>query len=456
MGFWGKYRNDYAQIARLGLPILVGQVGMIVVGFADNIMVGRYSTQALASASFVNGVFNTAIFACIGFSYGLTPLVGALFSQGRRTHIGGLMRTGVFVNILFALLVSLLMGVLYLNVDRLDQPEELLPIIRPYFRLYLAGILPLSMFQVFAQWSWGIKNTAMPMWIILGSNVINIIGNWLLIYGNAGMPELGLQGAGISTLTARWLAAIVIAGIFFFKKSNQEYRDGFRSTPISWSTVKQINVTSWPVSLQSTMESASFSIVALMAGWLGALELASFQILIVISTLGFCIYYSIGSAIAVLVSNETGLGNRSGTRRVAFAGYHIMLLLVVTASLLIMILNRHFIAAFTEDAAVITLTSTLIFPLLLYQIGDATQITFANALRGTSNVMPMLWIAFVSYVVIGIPASYTLGFTAGLGLYGLILSFSVSLFSAAAFFLYFFLRTTREKKPRTIVRTDAL
>ncbi|MDE6165337.1 MAG: MATE family efflux transporter, partial [Muribaculaceae bacterium] len=183
MGFWGKYRNDYAQIARLGLPILVGQVGMIVVGFADNIMVGRYSTQALASASFVNGVFNTALFACIGFSYGLTPLVGALFSQGRRTHIGGLMRTGVFVNILFALLVSLLMGVLYLNVDRLDQPEELLPIIRPYFRLYLAGILPLSMFQVFAQWSWGIKNTAMPMWIILGSNVINIIGNWLLIYG---------------------------------------------------------------------------------------------------------------------------------------------------------------------------------------------------------------------------------------------------------------------------------
>ncbi len=438
-----RYKQDYKQIARLGLPILVGQVGMIVVGFADNIMVGRYSTQALASASFVNGVFNTAIFACIGFSYGLTPLVGALFSQKRHREIGGLVRGGLVVNILFALLVSLLMGVLYLNVDRLDQPEELLPIIRPYFRLYLAGIVPLAIFQVFAQWSWGIKNTSMPMWIILGSNVLNIIGNWLLIYGHWGCPELGLQGAGISTLSVRWLSAIVIAGIFFMRHRNRDYSDGFKDTRLTWERVKRINVTSWPVSLQSTMESASFSVVALMAGWLGALELASFQILIVLSTLGFCIYYSIGSAIAVLVANETGLGNRAGTRRVAFAGYHIMLLLVVMASLLIFSLNRHLIEAFTEDEAVITLTSTLIFPLLLYQVGDATQITFANALRGTSNVMPMLWIAFVSYVVIGIPASYILGFTTGMGLYGLILSFSVSLFVAAGLFLYFFLRTTR-------------
>lgn len=445
MGFLEKYSKDYAQIARLGLPILVGQVGMIVVGFADNIMVGRYSTQALASASFVNGVFNTAIFACTGFSYGLTPLVGALFSQKRKGEIGGIICTGLIINALFAIMVSFLMGILYLNVEHLGQPDELLPIIRPYFLLYLGGILPISIFQVFAQWSWGIKNSAMPMWIILGSNVLNIIGNWLLIYGNFGLPELGLFGAGISTLTARWLCAIVITCIFFIRKHNREYAFGFKTTGMSLQRVKQINIVSWPVSLQSTMESASFSVVALMAGWLGALELASFQIFIVISTLGFCIYYSIGSAIAVLVSNETGLGDRQGQRRVAFAGYHIMLMLVIAASVLILALNRYLISAFTEDGPVIAMTLTLIFPLLLYQVGDATQITFANALRGTSNVLPMLWIAFVSYLLIGIPSSYLLGFTAGLGLYGLILSFSVSLFTAAVLFLYFFLRTTRMK-----------
>lgn len=446
MSFWDRYKNDYSQIARLGLPILVGQVGMIVVGFADNIMVGRYSTQALASSSFVNGVFNTAIFACTGFTYGLTPLVGALFSQKRLNTIGGLMKTGLIINVIFSLMLTLIMGIIYLNIDRLGQPEELLPTIRPYFRLYLAGLLPITLFQVFAQWSWGIKNSSMPMWIIITSNVINILGNWLLIYGNGGFPELGLYGAGVSTLTARWFCATVIIAIFFLSRRNREYVAGFKSISPTWQRIKEINLTSWPVALQSTMESASFSVVALMAGWLGALELASFQVLIVISTLGFCIYYSIGSAIAVLVSNATGLGDRAGMRRVAFAGYHIMLLLVVCASLFIFTFNRYIIEAFTEDSAVIALTLTLIFPLLLYQVGDATQITFANALRGTSNVMPMLWIAFVSYVVVGIPSSYILGFKTDLGLYGLILSFSVSLFLAAGLFLYFFMRSTRTKR----------
>lgn len=445
MGLLKRYKQDYKQIARLGLPILVGQVGMIVLGFADNIMVGRYSTEALASASFVNGIFNTAVFACIGFSYGLTPLVGALFSQGRHNEIGALMRSGLVINALFGLLVSAVMGVIYLNIDSLRQPQQLLPLIRPYFLLYLAGLLPVSIFQALAQWSWGIKDTSMPMWIILGSNTLNIIGNWVLIYGHCGMPEMGLEGAGLSTLISRWVATAVIAAFFFLHCRNREYRKGFVASRLTWQRIKLINVTSWPVSLQSAMESASFSVAALMAGWLGAIELASYQIIIVIGTLGFCIYYSIGSAIAVLVANETGLGNRSATRRVAFAGYHIMILLAIVSSMLILALNRLLIEAFTEDEAVITMTVSLIFPLLLYQAADATQITFANALRGTSNVMPMLWIAFVSYIVIGIPASYLLGFTAALGIHGLVLSFSVSLLTAAGLFLYFFLRTTTHR-----------
>lgn len=204
-GFKLSDRADYMAVLKLGLPILVGQLGMIVVGFADNIMVGRYSTAALASASFVNNLFNVAIFACVGFTYGLTPLVGALFTQKRFRAIGSLLRTGVYLNILFALLVTAVMWGLYMSVDRLGQPDELLPLIRPYFRLYLAGLVPVALFNVFAQWAYGINRTAMPMWIILGANVINLIGNYLLIYGHFGCPELGLYGAGLSTLAARWL-----------------------------------------------------------------------------------------------------------------------------------------------------------------------------------------------------------------------------------------------------------
>lgn len=432
----------YVKIIRLGLPILVGQLGMIVVGFVDTTMVGRYSTEALASASFVNGLFNTAIFACVGFTYGLTPLVGALYAQKRRADAGAMLRAGLLVNVAFSLLVSLVMFAIYLNLDRMGQPEELLPLIRPYFVIYLFGIIPVSVFNVFAQWAYAINRTRMPMWITLASNVVNIIGNYALIYGHWGAPELGLTGAGISTLAARVFCPLVIAGVFFFKSDYALYRAGFRSAGADRRRIGQLNRTSWPVAMQMSFESGSFTAAAVMAGWLGAIPLAAYQVVVITGTLGFCVYYSMAAAVAVLVANAAGLSDRGLMRRTAFAGYRILLALAALASLTFIFLGPQIMRVFSEDPIVIACALTLIVPLVVYQLGDATQISFANALRGTGNVMPMLWISFVSYVIIGIPATYILAFPAGLGIYGIILSFSVSLFAAAAMFLYFFMRTT--------------
>ncbi len=440
---WKKYRENYAAIIKLGLPILVGQLGMIVVAFADNIMVGRYSTAALASASFVNNVFNVATFAVLGFTYGLTPLIGALFTQKRSDTIGAMIRNGLLLNILFSLLVTLVMWVLWLNVDRLGQPVELMPLIKPYYLIVLAGMVPVAVFNVFAQWLFAINRTALPMWIILSANALNIVGNYMLIYGNWGCPELGLTGAGYSTLFSRIFCPVVVIVIFVVAKRFRDYKEGFAKARISSRTLGQINRTSWPVSMQMTFESGSFTVAAVMAGWLGAVSLAAFQIIVITGTLGFCIYYSMGSAVSVLVANAAGLNDRIGMRRIAFAGYHIILTLASISSLIFVFFEEQMIYAFTEDAEVIAATVALIVPLVIYQLGDATQINFANALRGTSQVMPMIWIAFVSYIVIGIPATYLLAFPGGLGTYGIILSFSVSLFIAAGLFLYFFMRSTR-------------
>ena len=438
-----RYASDYKSLIRLGLPILVGQLGMIVVGFADNIMVGHYSTNALASASFVNNVFNVVIFCCIGFTYGITPIVGALFARDKKHEIGSTMRSALALNTVFSIVIMAVMAVVYFNLHRLGQPEELLPLIRPYFLIYLAGILPISVFNVFAQWSYGIRNTSLPMWIILGSNIINIIGNYLLIYGHGGFPELGLVGAGISTLFARVLCPLVIIICFAFRPSNRPYREGFVRSRISADALRRIWTISIPVSLQMTFESGSFTAAAVMTGWISAIDLAAFQIIVIIGTLGFCIYYSIGSAVTILVANEAGRDDRSAMRRVAWAGYHVMLTLMCISSTIFIVFARQLMEFFTEDPAVLAVASGLIIPLVIYQAGDATQINFAGALRGTSRVMPMLWIAFVSYIVFGIPATYILGFPAGMGTFGIILSFSVSLFIAGALFLYFFLRSTR-------------
>jgi len=406
-------------------------------------MVGHYSTSALASASFVNNLFNVAVFASMGFSYGLTPLAGALFSQKRHGEIGTLMKSAVLVNLLFALLITAIMGAVYLNLDRLGQPSELLPIIRPYFLIVLSGLIPLTLFNVFAQWSYAINRTRMPMWIILAANAINILGNYLLIYGHAGCPELGLNGAGIATLSARIICATAIIIIFFTRRPYRPYRNGFTKGSVTRRAIMQVNVTSWPVALQMSFESGSFTMAAVMAGWIGAIPLAAFQVIVILGTLGFCVYYSMAAAVSVLVSNACGLSDRTLMRRTAFTGYKILLLLAAASSLLFVLAGGNIVSIFTTDPVVITTALTLIVPLVLYQFADATQITFANALRGTSRVMPMMWISFISYVVVGIPATWILGFPCGLGLYGIILSFSVSLFIAAALFLRYFLRSTR-------------
>ena len=190
-------------------------------------------------------------------------------------------------------------------------------------------------------------------------------------------------------------------------------------------------------------ESGSFTAAAIMAGWLGAVSLAAFQVIVIIGTLGFCVYYSMAAAVSVLVANAAGQNDCGLMRRTAMSGYRILLILATCSSALFIFCGPAIMHQFTRDPAVLSLALTLIVPLVLYQYGDATQICFANALRGTSNVMPMLWISLVCYVVIGVPSTYLLGFVADMGSYGIILSFSVSLFLAAAMFLVCFFRTTR-------------
>jgi MATE family multidrug resistance protein len=438
-----KYRKDYRDILRLGLPILVGQLGMIVTGFADNIMVGRYSTEALASASFVNNFFNWTLFCIMGFTYGLTPLISSLYARKEDKSIGEVVRNGLRVNIAFTCVVMAIMTLLYFFIDKMGQPEELLPTIRPYYLIYLVGMLPVSIFNVFAQWSYGVNNSRMPMWIILISNGINIVGNWILIFGYCGMPEMGLMGAGISTLVARVFCPVAIMWVFFGKRSNVVYHQGYRMAQMTRKAASKIWRISIPIALQMTFEAASFSAGAVMAGWLGAISLAAYQIIIITGTLGFCIYYSIGAAVTVIVANSAGLDDKPAMRRKAWAGYHIVLAIMCCSSLIFLILGRPIMSMFTTDQAVLTLAVSLIIPLVVYQISDATQIVFAGALRGTSNVMPMLWIAFVSYVIVGLPVTYLLGFVVGLGAHGIILSFFVSLGLAGTLFIYHFLKTTR-------------
>ena len=316
--------NHYKETIRLGVPIMLGQLGIIIVGFADNIMVGHHSTQELAAASFVNNFFNLAFIFGMGFSYGLTPIVGRLFAQKQYAEVGATLKNSLAINFIVGILLSLCMLFLLFNLDWLNQPKELYPYIIPYYILQLFSVVFTMLFNSFKQFSDGTTDTLTPMYVMLSANVVNIIGNYFLIYGHGGFPELGLTGAGISTLFSRILTLAAFCWLFCRRKKYAEYVKGFKQSVINRESIRNLVRLGLPVGFQMGVETGSFSLSVIMMGWIGSTALAAYQVGGVITTLGFMLYYGIGAAVSIRVSNFNGSRNNQEIRKAAQAGFVII------------------------------------------------------------------------------------------------------------------------------------
>ena len=409
---------------------MMGQVSTIVMGFADTLMVGHYGTNELAAAGFVNNIIALLVVGGMGFSYGLTPIVGALLGEGRTQAIAGKLKNGLFACSGVGLLMMLVAGLLFVSLPWLGQPAELLPLMRPYLLTLLLSMMPLMVFNAYKQFSDGIQDTSMPMWIILVANVLNVFGNWLLIFGHCGFPELGLLGAGIATLFSRLIQLILMASVFHLTRRYDQYREDFHKGKINISDQRELHQMGWPVALQLGMEAASFSLSVLYVGWLGATALASHQIMLTISQLFFMLYYGMSAAVAIQVSYYRGAGELEETRKVAAAGLHLCWLIALVEGIPLLLLRSRVGLLFTQSSEVVALVAMIAVPFLLFQVGDALQCTYANALRGMARVKPMVWIAFIAYIVISLPLGYIFGFVCGWGLVGIWMAFPFGLTTA--------------------------
>lgn len=422
-----SYVPYYQTLGRLGTPIVVGQLGTIVLAFADTLMIGHHSTVELAAAAFVNTVFTLVLVFALGFSYAITPMVGTLFGRGEHGRVGAVVRNALLANLLLAAVLMVVCGVVYLNVDRLGQPEELLPYIRPYFIIQLVSLPFVCGFNAYKQFADGITDTALPMVVIILGNLLNIFGNWVLIYGVFGLPELGLVGAGLSTLFSRMVMMAMLAGVFFFQRKYRDYALGFKAGKINGKDMKNLLRMGIPLAIQMGTETAAFSLSGIMVGWLGTTQLAAHQVMLTISQLGFMVYYGVGAATAVRVSYFVGQREYVRAGRTAYAALHIVLALSVAISIPLF-LSRHVIGyLFTDNAEVAMLVSTVLLPFVVYQFGDSMQIVFANASRGLSHVRPLMYIAIFSYFIVSLPVGYLLGIEMGFGLRGIWFAFPFGL-----------------------------
>ncbi|MCD7938140.1 MAG: MATE family efflux transporter [Tannerellaceae bacterium] len=421
------YKTHYKETIRLGVPIMLGQLGIIIVGFADNMMVGHHNDIELSAASFVNNFFNLAFIFGMGFSYGLTPIISSLYVSKDLKKAGETLKNSLLLNLLIGIILSLIMLILLYRIDIFDQPEQLLPYIKPYYILQLFSIIFTMLFNSFKQFSDGTTDTLTPMWVMLGGNVLNIIGNYILIYGHFGAPELGLTGAGISTLSSRILTFICFSLLFIQRRKYKEYLKGFKEGYLNRTSLSRLLNLGLPVGFQLGVESASFSLSVIMMGWLGAYQLAAHQIMGVITTLGFMVYYGIAAAVAIRVSSYYSQNDNKNVRRATFVGLHIIILVAFFVMLLVFLTRNYIGYLFTMNEEIIFIVALLAYPVIFYQVGDGLQILFANALRGISHVKFMAIMALICHVGIALPVGYICGFILDWGALGIWCGFPISL-----------------------------
>ncbi|MEE0985143.1 MAG: MATE family efflux transporter [Bacteroidaceae bacterium] len=467
-------------ISLLGLPIVVGQLGVIVQGMADTIMVGQYGTPELSASALVNNIYNFIIFFLLGISYATTPITGAAFGQGDDESVSRSLKDSLIVNLSFSAILVFLLTVLYFNLDILGQPEKLMPLVRPYYLIIMLSLPFLAGFNALKQFVEAVGETNIPMHVMLVSNAINIALNAILIYGMMGLPEWGLFGAGLATFIARVFLFVTMLVVVFRGKrfrvwteklkgenakgktdsltahrSNCPPETGGRAqsaegvdnplTPhrSSLSGSFRMACIGLPIAVQLCLESASFNIAGMFMGWIGAIPLAAHQVICTISTLVFMIQYGIGAAAAIRVSQFRGRGEWTEVRHATYSAWG----LSATFSFLmvggICLFREPITSIFTSDLRVQTLCYSLLPAFVLYQFGDCTQIIFSNSLRALEAVGRMLLYAIIAYLLVSIPMSYLLGIHLGFGAEGVWYGIPFGLTTAGLLFIYEFRRKTK-------------
>lgn len=433
------------EILKIGIPIMLGQACVIILSFADNIMIGWYGVDDLAASSFVNGIINLFIFTELGFACGLTPVVGSLFGKNDSRGIGAAVKNGLAVNGAVGITGLVILAIIYAFLDRFGQEPELLPIIRPYFIVVGISTIFALGFNTLKQFSDGICRPVVAMCLLMGGNLLNIFGNWVLIYGKLGFPELGLLGAGLSTLFSRIAMLVVFAAWLMNSKSLKEYYQAFRQSKVSRKGIRRLFSLGYPLALQTGMETSTFTMSAVMAGWLGATTLAAHQVTLTISQICFMLMTGLATAVSVLVSNAYGQNDMKSVRGYASKGYFMILAVSVFFCTAIWLFRFPIVGMFTDSEEVTAIALSLLIVLFTYQFGDGLQLCFCNALRGIQDVKPIMLMAFVSYYLIAIPSAYLLGFKAGFGITGIWMGFPIGLTVAGIFYYIRFRRRTSSR-----------
>jgi len=407
------FKEHFKRNYLLAYPVVLSQLGHVLVGAADSVMVGRVGTAELAAVSVANAVFSVTMMFGIGISFGLTPLVAQSDGEGNHRSAMRYMKHSFVINVVFGLILFFLLLFGGFILDILDQPKEVVVLAKPYLAIIGFSLLPFMIFQTFKQFAEGLSLTKQAMYISLSANVINIVLNYILIFGKLGFEPMGLVGAGWATLISRIVMSIGMIVFVRYYKQFQIYWKYFKVTVWNAISFKQLLNLGVPTGFQYIFEVGAFASAAIMIGWMGAVPLASHQVAMNLASISYMMATGISAAATVRVGNQLGQRDIPTMRIAAFTCFLMAIIFMSFTCLLFVGFSHQLPMLYTSDQEVITIASSLLIIAALFQLSDGIQVVGLGALRGMGDVKVPTVVTFMAYWVIGLPSGYVLAFVLG-------------------------------------------
>ena len=438
------YTKEFRYTIKLAAPVILGMLGHTFVAFADNIMVGQLGTAELAAVSLGNSFVFIAMSLGIGFSTAITPLVAEADAATNRAAAKSALKHGLVLCTVLGILLFLLILLAKPLMYFMDQPPEVVVLAIPYLDLVAFSMIPLVMFQAFKQFTDGLSQTRYPMYATIIANIVNVVLNYLLIFGTFGFPKLGIIGAAIGTLVSRVAMLVFLWLLLRAKEKFRAYVTAFKILQIDKKVLLKIVNLGFPSALQMFFEVAIFTAAIWISGVLGKNPQAANQIALNLSSMTFMFGMGLGVAAMIRVGNQKGLNNFKELRRIAQSIFLLTLLLELAFATLFL-LGRHWFPTLyldeqdvlnqSDNLEVLGLAAKLLLVAAFFQISDGLQVVILGALRGLQDVRIPTCITFIAYWLVAFPISFYLGLHTYLESTGIWLGLLAGL-TASALMLY--------------------
>lgn len=411
------YTREFKYNTKLATPVILGMLGHQVVALVDNIMVGQLGSAELAAVSLGNSFMFVAMSLGIGFSTAITPLVAEADGEGNLEKGKSSFKHGLFLCIVLGVALFALVMFSKPLMYMMKQPSEVVDLAMPYLTLVAASLVPMIIFQGFKQFADGMSMTRFPMYATIVANLVNVLLNYMFIFGKFGAPEMGVVGAAIGTLASRVVMVLYLWYLLSRQKKSHYFVTGIKIFTLSKAMLKKLLDLGFPSAMQMFFEVGIFTSAVWLSGILGKNPQAANQIALNLASMTFMVAMGFSVAAMIRVGNQKGLQNFKELRRVAISIFLLTSVLslifavgfiLFNGSLPKIFLDYDNIAQFADNYEVVMLASQLLIIAAIFQFTDALQVVALGALRGMQDVKLPTVFTFIAYWIIGFPISYYL------------------------------------------------